>query len=100
MENKETNQIFAKGWCFAKIFFMFVIGCVIGTHAGPGAFAVSFFDPDLTVEPGSNTGPAVLATTGLSVSKIDTLQGEPISARSRGAEIPSPWYPPGDKIWR
>lgn len=25
------------------------IGCVIGTHAGPGAFAVSFFDPDLTL---------------------------------------------------
>ena len=35
-----------------------------------------------------------------SVSKNDTLQGEPISARSRGTEIPSPWYPPGDKIWR
>ena len=33
-----------------------------------------------------------------SVSKNDTLQGEPISARSRGTEIPSPWYPPGDKI--
>ena len=34
----------------------------------------------------------------LGVSKNDTLQGEPISARSRGTEIPSPWYPPGDKI--
>src|SRR5699024_7737263 len=28
------------------------------------------------------------------------LQGEPISARIRGTEIPSPWYPPGDKIER
>ena len=36
----------------------------------------------------------------LSVSKNDTLQGEPISARIRGTEIPSPWYPPGDKIER
>ena len=27
-----------------------------------------------------------------SVSKNDTLQGEPISARSRGTEIPSPWW--------
>ena len=32
--------------------------------------------------------------------KSATLQGEPISARMRGTEIPSPWYPPGDKIWR
>ena len=30
--------------------------------------------------------------------KSDPLQGEPISARVRGTEIPSPWYPPGDKI--
>ena len=27
-------------------------------------------------------------------------RGEPISARIRGTEIPSPWYPPGDKIER
>src|SRR5699024_970596 len=26
------------------------------------------------------------------VSKNDTLQGEPISARIRGTEIPSPWW--------
>ena len=30
----------------------------------------------------------------VSVSQNDTLQGEPISARIRGSEILSPWYPP------
>ena len=35
-----------------------------------------------------------------SCRKSATLQGEPISARIRGTEILSPWYPPGDKIWR
>ena len=29
---KEEKPIFAKGWCFAKIFFMFFIGCIIGTY--------------------------------------------------------------------
>lgn len=28
----QPKQVFAKGWCFAKIFFMFMIGCVIGTY--------------------------------------------------------------------
>ena len=37
---------------------------------------------------------------GSACRKSDTLQGEPISARSRATEIPSPWYPPGDKIKR
>ena len=36
----------------------------------------------------------------LACRKSATLQGEPISARSRATEIPSPWYPPGDKIKR
>lgn len=26
------TQVFAKGWCFAKIFMLFVIGCIIGTY--------------------------------------------------------------------
>ncbi len=26
------RPVFAKGWCFAKIFLIFVIGCVIGTY--------------------------------------------------------------------
>ena len=37
MENKKEfnaneKRVFAKGWCFAKIFFMFFIGCIIGTY--------------------------------------------------------------------
>lgn len=42
LENKNTNfnyrftpdspRVFACGWCFAKIFMLFVIGCVIGTY--------------------------------------------------------------------
>lgn len=33
IENKkDEKQVFAKGWCFAKIFFMFFIGCIIGTY--------------------------------------------------------------------
>src|SRR5699024_3779431 len=45
------------------------------------------------------TGQALPACS-VSVSQRATLQGEPISARIRGTEILSPWYPPGDKIWR
>jgi len=26
------------------------IGCVIGTHTGPGAFGIAFFDKELTLE--------------------------------------------------
>ncbi|WP_423406114.1 DegV family protein [Faecalibacterium prausnitzii] len=26
------------------------IGCVIGTHAGPGAFGIAFFDKTLTLD--------------------------------------------------
>lgn len=37
MTNEKTqpiseNKTFAKGWCFAKIFMLFMIGCVIGTY--------------------------------------------------------------------
>ena len=32
MENTVEKKTFAKGWCFAKIFFMFFIGCIIGTY--------------------------------------------------------------------
>ena len=28
----DEKKVFAKGWCFAKIFFMFFIGCIIGTY--------------------------------------------------------------------
>ena len=27
-----------------------LIGCVIGTHTGPGAFGIAFFDKELTLE--------------------------------------------------
>ena len=41
------------------------------------------------------------AKAGASACRVcDTLQGEPISARSCATEIPSPWYLPGDKIER
>lgn len=29
---RSNHQVFAKGWCFAKIFMLFVIGCIIGTY--------------------------------------------------------------------
>lgn len=34
MKDVGTNKsdVFAQGWCFAKIFFMFFIGCIIGTY--------------------------------------------------------------------
>lgn len=32
-ETKESeNKVFAKGYCFAKIFLFFVVGCVVGTY--------------------------------------------------------------------
>lgn len=32
IQTKNEKPVFAKGWCFAKIFFMFFIGCIIGTY--------------------------------------------------------------------
>ena len=32
IQTENEKPVFAKGWCFAKIFFMFFIGCIIGTY--------------------------------------------------------------------
>ena len=32
MEKKREKKIFAKGFCFQKIFIFFVIGCLFGTY--------------------------------------------------------------------
>ncbi len=32
MEEKEDKKIFAKGYCFTKIFIFFLIGCIFGTY--------------------------------------------------------------------
>ena len=29
---KDETKVFAKGWCFPKIFLFFIIGCVLGTY--------------------------------------------------------------------
>ena len=32
MKKESKNKIFAKGFCFKKIFIFFIIGCLFGTY--------------------------------------------------------------------
>ena len=50
--------------------------------------------------PSAKVSPTPARCDPLAVQRVenDTLQGEPISARSRGTEIPSPGIPPGQNL--